>query len=220
MFNTEYTNAWIDRYLRNELTAEDEARFENALLESRQLQDDLESALAVRRVLRLEARSQEAKEDPAATGARFPWFTMALCASLILAVLSGVMYWNVSHEVANLRSDVEGLGEPHANALIVPLDIMRSAGQDLPEAIIHKPADGTFVTLDIELSETAVAANAIHLLFRDERGAELAAWHHGAIENGRVRASFDAKHLPEGRVWLEVTDTNDRVLDRRLLEFR
>jgi hypothetical protein len=145
---------------------------------------------------------------------------MALCASLVLAVLSGVMYWNVNHEVADLRSGVDGLGKPHANVLVVPLDIMRSAGQDLPEAIIHKPAHGTFVTLDIELSEAAVAANAIHLLFRDDRGAELAAWHPGAIESGRVRASFDAKHLPKGRVWLEVTDTNDRVLDRRLLEFR
>ena len=222
MVDAEYCRAWIDRYLRNELSAEDETRFENALLTSAKLQDELESTLAIRRVLQLETDAPEPQRQARAAASRlpFPWVTVALAARLVLAVLSGLMYWYVSHEMANLRSGLETLVRPHAHQIVVPLDIMRSAGEDLPEAIIHKPAASASVVLDIELSAVAVAAGSLQLMLKDTAGAELATWHETVQDDGRVRSVFDAEFLPRGLVWLEISDRHGSLLDRRLLEFR
>lgn len=222
MVSTEYTNAWIDRYLRDELTDADEARFETALLESPRLQDELEAALAVQRLLKLEARASEPEPDEGGSpsGLRLPWFTMALCASLIVAVLSGVMYWDINREIADMRTGIKEPGALRAQDVLVPLDIMRSASQDLPEAIIHRPDDGGDIVLDIELTATAVEADRLHMALRDPDGSEVAIWTAGPIRDGRVRAAFDAEFLPAGQVWLEMSDESGHLLDRRLLEFR
>lgn len=247
MVNTEYTNAWIDRYLRNELTAEDETRFETALLESPQLQADLEAAMALRHLLVVEEdamtrnagagsesgafvgtvvgplsgpEESDTETDAGATMISTPWMPMALTGSLILVVLSGVMYWNVSHEMATLRTGIETLSHTHGPEIVVPLDIMRSAGMDIPEAIIHKPENGSFIVLDIELTDAAIAADRLHMALTDTAGDELAAWVAERDADGRSRASFDPEFLPTGVVWLEMRDNAGGLMDRRLLEFR
>lgn len=221
MVDIDYTKAWIDRYLRNELTAEDETRFETALLESRELQDDLETSMAIRRLVQLDVEAQAPGSDSGQLPElHMPWMTIGITASLVLAVLSGVMYWNVSHEVATLRNGMQEFGKPHAHEIVVPLDIMRSASLDVPEAIIHKPGEDTYIVLDIELTQAALNAGAVRMALREPDGAELAAWYAGAVEDGRVKSYFDAEYLPDGRAWLEMTDETGRLLDRRVLEFR
>ncbi|MEJ8566000.1 hypothetical protein [Elongatibacter sediminis] len=222
MVKTHYTDAWIDRYLRDELTAEDEMRFETALLESPELQSDLEAALAVRRALEIEMQADRAAppvETPAVEG-QTPWIPMALTGSLVVVVLSGVMYWNVSHEMADLRNGMQALERPHSHEVLVPLDIMRSASTDIPEAVIYKPTGGEFIALDIELTAIAREAGHLRMALRSPEGLEVATWHASASANGRVRSSFDPEFLPEGQVWLEVQDSEGTMLDRRLLEFR
>ncbi len=51
MHNTGETTVLIDRYLRNELLADEEAAFEAQLLESPHLQLQLETAMAIRQAL-------------------------------------------------------------------------------------------------------------------------------------------------------------------------
>ena len=222
MDRSDYTNDRIDRYIRNELAADEEAEFETELLDSPELQRQLETAMGVRQALLLDdelggSRQAEPLQD---MDARNNWQPLALAASVLLAVFSTTMYWKTSNDAAALQSEIEVLSQPHTAVLTVPVNIMRSAGSQTPDVIIQKPGGNALVALDVELGHATVAAELARLTFRDLQEVELISWESGSIENGRIIAVFNTQQLPDGRVWLELSDEKGKVIDRRLLEFR
>lgn len=222
MDNSEYTNEWIDRYIRNELAANEEAEFETALLDSPELQRRLETAMGVRQafVLNDELGGSGQAIPLQDLDARNNWQPLALAASVLLAVFSTTMYWKTSNDAAALRSEIEVLSQPRTVVLTVPVNIMRSSGSQTPDVIIQKPGGNALVALDIELGHATVAADLARLTFRDPQEVELISWASGSVENGRIITVFNTQQLPDGRVWLELSDVEGKVIDRRLLEFR
>ncbi len=129
------------------------------------------------------------------------------------------MYWKVSNEAGMLRSEIGALHQPRTAVLTVPVDIMRSADTQTPDVIIQKPEGNSLLVLDVELSPAVIALGRARMTLRDTQAAELLAWDSGPFEAGRVTAAFDSHNLPDGKVWLEMSDARGRLLDRRLLEF-
>lgn len=217
-----YDSEWIDRYLRNELAADQEAEFETALLESAQLQQDLEAAMAIRQALILEDElrdpvSDDARNEIMAGGSR--WQSLALAASVILAVFSTTMYWRVSNQAAGLESRIAVLQNPRGTVVTVPVDIMRSSGSRAPDVIVRKPEGAALIVLDIEATQSVLGLDRVQLALRDGEGQRLFSWAASPDASGRIRSALDASSLPAGKLWLEM-GREDEVLDRRLLEFR
>ncbi|HLF31695.1 MAG TPA: hypothetical protein VI566_11785 [Xanthomonadales bacterium] len=221
MHRSEERREWVDRYLRNELMGDEAAIFETALLDSPDLQLQLETSIGIRQALLLEAEMGETEKayPPSGPDARNNWQPVALAASVVLAVFSTTMYWKVSNEAGMLQSEIIAMSQPRTTVLTVPVDIMRSASSQTPDVIIHKPEGNALLVLDLELSPAVAAMGQVRMSLRDSQAVELFAWDSGVFDNGRVTAAFDSRMLPNGKVWLEMSDGQGRVIDRRLLEF-
>jgi len=221
MRSTEEMAGLVDSYVRDELSPEEMAEFETAMLDSPELQTQVDTALAIQRALQLE---QEFDQWPASAStrehARNHWQGLAIAAGVVLAVFSTTMYWKVSNDNASLRSELGSLRQPKGVVLTVPVDIMRSAGGQTPDVIVQKPKGNALVVLDIELSPAMGAAGKIHLVLRDLHRAVLFTLEGSRAEDGRLRVAFNADTLPYGQVWLEMSAARDGAVDRRLLEFR
>lgn len=239
MMNRPYDNDWIDRYLRNTLSDQDEAEFETALLQSVDLQRAVENVLCIRQALRLHQRTEAANPvvvgnvehvETAAAGARpdrakelsgrHSWGSAAMVATVLLGVFSTTAWWQASQKVSVLQDELAVLGQPRTDVLTVPIDIMRSGGGLTPDAVIEVPADNSVLVLDVELGLKAAGEDKLLARFRDLDRSEMMAWETGEVENGRVKLVFDAPRMPQGTVWLELSSSNDELLDKRLLEFR
>jgi len=212
----------IDRYLRDELMADEEEAFEMELLESPEMQLQLETAMAIQRAILLTDEFDRANntQAPPVAAAGNHWPTWALAASVTLALFSTIMFWKLSTEAGALRSEIDALRQPRTTELIVPVDIMRSADQQTPDVVIQKPDADVLMVLDIELSGVAVRAGPLQLVLRDAQSAELFSWGASGSQNGRLSVAFNSSVMPRGRVWLEISGADAGVLDRRLLEFR
>lgn len=215
------TTELIDRYLRDELVAEEEVAFETALLESPDLQLQLETAMAIQQAILLadEIDSTVVTDALPAMDARNNWQPLALAASVTLALFSTTMYWKLSNETGLLHSEIDALNQPRTSVLTVPVDIMRSADQQTPDVIIRKPGADALLVLDIELSQAVAGAGQLQLVLRDTDNTELFSWAATSAENGRLNVAFSSGALPLGQVWLEISDAHGGVVDRRLLEF-
>lgn len=215
-----FDSAWIDRYLRSELSQDEEAALETALLDSPELQDELEVALAMREALRLDDENEPAvKEEPLDyLKGKHNWQPLAMAASVLLALFSTTMYWKVSNESAALQQQVDALNQPHASVLTVYMDIMRSAG-GTPDIIIQKPAANALVLLDIELSPQGQRMDSILMSLKTESATEGLIWRVEVAASSRVTVAFTSGQLPDGRAWLEMSDPQGKVFERRLMEF-
>jgi hypothetical protein len=267
MHKPEQISDWVDRYLRNGLTTDEEAVFEAALLDSPDLQLELETALGIRQAVLLQAEEPKAtrrpwlgkraklagpegscalfnaversrlppqagagKRDsllgaaekaypPSTLDARNHWQPLALAASVVLAVFSTTMYWQVSNKAGTLQSEITAMSQPRTSVLTVPVDIMRSADSQTPDVMVRKPEGNALLVLDVELSPAVAALGRVRMSLRDAQAVELLTWDSGRFDDGRVTVAFDARKLPDGKVWLEMSDGQGRVIDRRLLEF-
>jgi len=218
MDKTEFNKDWIDRYVSNLLSAEEETEFELELLESPALQQQVETAMAIRQALVLERDlDQSVFTSKAAPGNS--WQNLALAASVLLAVFSSTMYWKAGNEVRDLREEVGSPGAPLGGLLTVPVDIMRSSGSQIPDVVIKKPDGNTAVVLDIELGSSTSAMKSVHMNLVDQKGEKLLSWVSEVTATGRAQAVFLTDQLPVGQTWLEMTDADGHVLERRLIEF-
>ncbi len=239
MMNKPYDNDWIDRYLRNTLSDQDEADFETALLQSVDLQRAVENVLCIRQALRLQQRTEAANPvvvgnvelvESAAPGKtsdrakarddRRNWGSAAMVATVVLGVFSTTAWWQSSQQVAVLQDELAVLSQPRTDVLTVPIDIMRSGGGLTPDAVIEVPVENSVLVLDVELGMQAAGQDKLLARFRDLDRSEIMAWVTGPVENGRIKLVFDAPQMPQGTVWLELSSKNDELLDKRLLEFR
>jgi hypothetical protein len=215
--------AWIDLYLRDELSAEQEAEFETALLETPDLQQALEAALGIRQALLLEHEFQRENADigpiDASLSGSLKWQPMALAASVLLAVFSTTMYWRVSNQAGDLQIEVDALRQPRGAVLTVPIDIMRSLNSTVPDVIVKKPEGMALVVLDIEASPAVRGLERVQMTLRAEDADPIMTWEAYPGTHGRILSVIDSAALPTGLVWLEMAD-GPTVVDRRLIEFR
>lgn len=217
MAEHQFNEEWVDRYVRDELSAEDEAEFEDALLEDAELQAQVEVALGIRETLRHE-RSAEPATPVAELPARNQWNTLAIAASVLLAVVSTTLFWRASVETNELREQVEALQQPRSSVLHVPVDIMRSSG-GTPDVIVQKPTGQGLVVLDIELSSAFRKLPAIEFeLSQDD--TPIFGWSAAPGPDGRASVALNAESVPDGQVRLYIRDPQGTASESRLLEFR
>lgn len=215
---------WVDGYLRGKLSADDVEAFETALLESPELQAELETALALRALLSREP--DEAKQEATQPRPLQPqsgpenWQPVALAASFILAVVSTVMWWKTGNDAAGLERQMQALSQPIAEVLIVPVPIMRSIGSQTPDVIIQKPQGRAAILLDIELGLRARQEAQLDFSLVDPAGETVLSWQSAPGDAGRATAVIKSGQISASRLWLHIADPEGEVLERRLLEFR
>ena len=215
---------WIDRYVRNELTVEEITEFELALIDSPQMQKGLEAVLGLREALLLEPDpGQETAGDdllPESLSGGGNWRSLAMVASVLLAVFSTVMFWKVSNDSAALQNQLDLLSQPRTVLLTVPVNIMRSASSQEPDVIVKIPTGHSAMMLDIELNPASRQQQSLGFALLDEAGTAVLKWNATAGADGHVEALLNSEQVPASRLWLEISSEGGQVLDRRLLEFR
>jgi hypothetical protein len=213
--------AWVDRYLRDELTASEIAAFERALMDSRKLQKELETALALREMLKHDSPSRP--QVPAA-GRSFlwglnRWRPTGLAAAIALAVFSTLMFWKTSQDATGLQEELARLNQPLSGILTVPVALMRSAGGQSPDVVVTLPAAGHGILLDIELAPESSGRGELAFSLSRADGERILAWRGSPGADGKCRALLRSEQIPTGRIWLKIASLEGEALERRLLEF-
>ena len=213
---------WVNRYVRNELTVDEIVGFEQALMDSPDIQRDLESVLGLREALLLQPEQSIPPADllPEALSGGGNWKSAALAASVILAVFSTVMFWKVSNDSAELHRQLDLLSQPRSIVLKVPVDIMRSAGSRTPDVVARIPEGHAAILLDIQLTPRSLQQPSLFFNMVDETGATVASWSATSFANGRAEVLLNSEQVPALPVWLEISSDEGQLLERRLLEFR
>jgi hypothetical protein len=212
-----------DMYVRNELTGDDEADFEVRMLQSPQLQQHVQTALAIKESLKLEEKLGESPSDIRNSEhhkSRNSWGQMALAASVLLAVVSTLMWAKTSIDSNQLKRQITELSQPQALVLTVPVNIMRSFGSDTPDVIVQKPSAGSVIQLDIELSGQSRAQPLLRFTLVSEGQESNVSWQASPSANGRSTVLIRSEQIPTGLVQLQISDVDGNVMDRHLLEFR
>lgn len=223
MVRAEAAQAWVDQYLRDELTASEIAEFEQALMDSPGLQQELENALALREILKHDTSAAEDKVAsrrffPVRAGARLP---AGLAAAIALAVFSTLMFWKVSSDAEGLREALAVQAQPVSGILTVPVDLMRAAPDSRsPDVVVVKPPASQGILLDIELAPASRDRGELGFSLSRADGARVVSWRGTPTADGRAQVLFRSEQLPAGRLWLEIASGEDQPLERRLLEFR
>lgn len=186
------------------------------------MQQELETALALREALLLSSEPEPGTDDllPESLSGAGNWQPMALAATVILAVFSTVMFWKVSNDSANLQHQVDLLSQPRTQVLTVPVNIMRSAGGQTPDVIIQKPPGHSAILLDIELAPPSLQLQEIHFALRDPDGNAVASWVVAPSPQGHASVLLNSEQVPESQLWLELSAEGGEIIERRLLEFR
>ncbi len=213
---------WIDRYIRDELTTNEMADFEVALMESSAMQQDLETALALRETLLIESGQEPAHAAPAAVppSGFGHWQRLAMAATVVLAVFSTLMFWKVSNDSAVLQHQVDLLSQPLNNVLTVPVNIMRSADNRMPDVTVLKPQGRSAMLLDIELAPVSRGQESLDFALVDETGTAVTTWTSAPTANGHAKVLLNSEQVPAARLWLQISSSDGQPLERRLLEFR
>lgn len=219
MPKSQFDDIFVDRYLRDELSAEEQAAFEEALLEDPELQSRVETALGIREVLS-QAQALGALAAPRHGKSRNQWAPLAMAASVLLAVVSATLLWRTNLESNELQAQIEALQQPRTSVLRVPVDIMRSSGNATPDVVIQKPASNGLVVLDIELSPDLQNVPLVHFELRQGESAPIMRWSSRPGPNGRSSVAINAEALPPGLVHLYMSDEAGELRESRLLEFR
>lgn len=216
--------AWVDRYVRGDLTTEEMLAFETKLLESSTLQQELEIALALQAALKRgrPMESSVAANDHSVTAMppRAQWQHLAMAATLVLAVLSTVMWWKSGAEIAGLERELQGLMQPRGDVLTVAVPVMRSAGSQTPDVIVQKPAGQSAILLDIELGLAARGEAELNLALLNSEDSPILSWQGNPTPEGHASAVIASERIPSSLLWLEISKVGGEVLERRLLEFR
>ena len=214
----------VDRYVRGEFDESETLAFEAELLESPQLQDALEAALGLKRVVELERQQLDANatDRPVSPelklGRSSNWQNWAMAASVTVTAIAVTLLWRSAAENVALHSHVTELSRPVGTVLTVPVDIMRSMGAPTPDVRIRKPAGAALLILDVEVVAQMANAQGLELLLSDGEGGELSRWTATSARNGRIQIALRTELLPDGMVSLRISDPASGVSNIRLLE--
>jgi hypothetical protein len=207
------------QYVRNKLSPARVEEYELRLLESPELQDELEEALMLQQALKLdESRSAENKHSETAKRPnRMHW---ALAASIALMLVSAYFHLTARNESNLLKDQVAALSEPRSEVLFATVKIMRSSSNSVPESIIQLSDQNSTVLLEIELGGRSRTAHALLFSFESENEPGNLTWTGSPDTRGLATVAIYSEQIPLGLVWLVVSSTDGEVLERRLLEFK
>ncbi|RLA50732.1 MAG: hypothetical protein DRR42_12280 [Gammaproteobacteria bacterium] len=210
-----------DRYIRNKLSPAENIEFEQRLLESRELQNEVEEALILQKALRLEKTLiNESKHGTYEVNRISPvWMKWALAASTVLAIVSISFYFVENAERKLLVDQVASLGQPRTGVVSASIKIMRSADSHIPEAIIQLPTQDSILLLEVELGTHSRAEKKLNFAFQSDNDSTILAWTGVVDEHGMSSVAIDSERVPSGLVWLVVSGKEKIALERRLLEF-
>lgn len=224
MRDQNFNGEWVDQYLRNKLSNGDQEAFETALLESSELQQELETALALRSVLERASENASASDKPEPPQELLEpvsgWRPMALAAAIVLAVISTVMWWKSGNDLATLERQMQAMSQPLTEVLTVPVNIMRSASSETPEVIIQKPQGRAAILLDIELGLQAREEAGLNFELVNAEGTTILAWQSAPTAQGRSTAMISNEQVPPSKLWLNISTAEGEAIEQRLLEFR
>lgn len=213
--------SWVDRYVRDQLSTDEIAEFEIALMDSPALADELETALAIRATLALGPEQQAASNEilPESLSGSGNWQPLALAAMVILALFSTVMFWKSGNDAAALQRQLEQLSQPRTGILNVPVNIMRSSGSENPDVVIKIPTGHSGILLDIELSSAARKIDELHFTLRNEAGERVANWTGQASPTGRAEVMLGSEQVPAELLSLEISSEAGTLIDQRWILF-
>ncbi|MGB5291467.1 MAG: hypothetical protein WBN41_08455 [Lysobacterales bacterium] len=216
---------WVDRYIRNQLSAEEEAEFEVRMLQSKELQQHLQTAMALKESLKLDEEIGKSSARPPLTGQsrmKNRWRDMAIAASVMIALGSSAGLVVSRYQTDRLEQQIAELNQPATAVLLVPVHIMRSSEPGSSHVIVQKPPGRALIQLDIELSGQALAQAQPFLQFAlvNDKERPVLTWQASPLANGRATVLLRNDQVPAGNVRLEISDQGGNVLERHLLEFR
>jgi hypothetical protein len=145
---------------------------------------------------------------------------MAIAASVVLAIVSTTFYWRTSVEAGRLQEQVNALQAPRTAVLNVPVNIMRTAGDASPDAIVQVPAGNGVIVLDIELSAHFQSLASIDFRLQADGLEEALKWTAPPSSSGRARVVLFSETIPGGRAHLQISNPSGDLTETRLLEFR
>ncbi len=213
----------VDQYLRGKLSTPDVEAFELELMDSIDLQQELETTLALRGAMAFDAKRQPASNVaellPESSGPS-AWRRLAMAAAIALAVLSTLMWWKTGSDLVDLEGRMEALAAPLGEVLAVPVPVMRSSGGQTPDVMVQKPEGRTAILLDIELGLAARERNSLEFALVDPQGETVLSWQSAPNASGHATAVVSSEQVPASRLWLQISDATGDELERRLLEFR
>lgn len=215
MAKYEITDVWVDRYLRDELDSEECEAFELALMDSPELSKNLAAAMGVQQALEQE-EAHLSDADPGEISPLAPpsgWRTLALVASLVLAVFSTTMLWQTSNQLSSLQA-------PVGDVLTVPVEVMRS-GSDVEAArAIAIPDETGLVLFDIEIPADHSDEPVLSMRLSEPGGQEIMSWQSSPLPSGNHNVAVRASQLPKGQALFEARNLEGDLIYQMLLEFR
>jgi len=214
---------WVDRYIRNQLSAEEEAEFEVRMLQSKELQQHLQTAMALKESLKLDGEIGKTSARPPLIGQsrmKHRWRDMAIAASVLIALVSSAGLLSSRYRTIRLEQQIADLNQPATAVLLVPVQIMRSSEPGSSHVIVQKPPGRALIQLDIELSGQAQAQPILQFALVNDKQSPVLTWQASPLANGRATVLLRNDQVPTGNVRLEISDQGGNVLERHLLEFR
>jgi len=199
-----FDSGWVDRYVRNELSTDDEMTFEAALFDSPALRGDVEAALSLQSLLQIE----EAADTPAAEpNERRPGHLrlppLAMAASFLVGVLGVSMWLQRASDITDLELQVAELQRPYSDVSIRRLDVMRSSGST-PAHLVRKPAEGGLLVLDVELSASTRDYPKLEVSLLDADGASMGGWRGSIADRERITLAIPSSRLSAGEAAIEI----------------
>lgn len=211
-----------DKYVRNKLSSAEIKEYELRMLDSPQLQDELEEALILQQALKLDnAESNNLQESMGAEIAnRSNWMQWALAASIALMLVSSYFHVSTWSKTNLLKNQVALLSKPRSEVFLATVKIMRSASNAVPDSIIQLPKRDSTIILEIELGGRSRSAQALLFSFESENELADLSWEGSPNADGLTTVAINSEQIPFGLVWLVVSSKSGEVFERRLLEFK
>lgn len=217
-------NSQVERYVGNHMRAQEEALFEEHLLTSIELQNEVEVALAMQQALKHDSARPKSELSAASTRNRNSnrWQTYALAASVTMAVLTGYLYFDQAKENKSLQAGLESARQPNTNVALIPVRVFRSAENSsdkrTADLVVRKPPPGSVVVLDIELDSLAQQQAQLSATLADESLAELASW---SIFPGsqHTQIVLPVEQIPDGLIRLNLLGQDDSLVRTQWIQF-
>ncbi len=211
-----------DRYVRNKLSPAEIEEYELRMLDSPELQDELEEALLLQQALKLDSTQsnnlQRSRVTETENGSY--WIQWALAASIALILVSSYFHITTWSETNLLKNQVATLSKPRSEVLFATVKIMRSASNSVPDSIIQLPDQNSTVLLEIELGSRSRNAQTLLFSLESENEPTDLSWVGSPGTDGLTTVAINSEQIPLGLVWLVVSAENGELLERRLLEFK
>ena len=213
---------WIDRYLKGQLSDEEVVEFEERLIDDIQLQHELETELALMEAIKLDSETganvTELKNSVTNVN---QWSSMAIAASVLLAIVSTLFYWRTSVETGHLQQQLAELRAPRTSVLNVLVNTKRANNKSNPVAIVQKPGEHAEIILDIELPAGFPGLDSIGFELRSNKPEADLAWTATGPNPNRIKVALNSELIPSGMIELHTLDPSGKLKEEiYILEFR